>query len=64
MTKVSIKIKNQQLKRVLSIQYPMKFKKSHTEVQVLINFDNEVNRMIPTYATILKLCVCSINIEA
>lgn len=62
-TQTSTKIKNQQLECVPCIQYPIKFKKGHTEVQALIDFDNKVNIMTLAYATILRLYICPTDIE-
>ena len=63
-TKVSIEVKDQQLERIPSIQYLVKFKKSHIAVQVLLDSGNEVNVMILTYTAKLKLRICSINVGA
>lgn len=62
-TKASIKFENQQLKRVLSIQYQLKFEKGHTKVYVLIDFDNKVNTMTPDYPVVLNLYIYFTNIR-
>lgn len=58
MTEVNIRVKDQQLERIPSIQYPIKFKKGHTKIQALINSDSEVNVMTSAYAAVLVLHVC------
>ena len=42
----------------------MKFKKSHTKVQVLLNSSSEVNAITPAYAVKLGLYVRFINVKA
>lgn len=64
MTEVNIKVKDQQVKRVLFIQYLIKFKKSYTEVKALLHSNGKVNAMILAYAAVLGLHVCSTEIEA
>lgn len=57
-----MKFENQQLKRVLSIQYQLKFKKGHIKVYVLIDFGNKVNAMTPDYLAVLNLYIYFTNI--
>lgn len=60
---VNIRIENQQLKYIPSIQYPIKFKKGRlTKIQILLDFDSKVNTMTPAYMAILALHVCSIDV--
>lgn len=63
-TEASIKIENKQLKFVLCIQYPIKFKKGYIEVQAWIDFGSEVNIIIPAYAAAPELYVCPTNVRA
>lgn len=63
-TEVYIGIKDQQLERVLSIKYLIKFKKSHTKIKALIDSIGEINTMTLAYATIQKLRNWLTNIEA
>lgn len=63
MTEANMSIKNQQLNRVLSIQYLVKFKKDYTKIQVLINSNTEVNAMTLADAPVLRLPVCFTNIR-
>lgn len=46
------------------IQYSIKFKKDDIKIQALIDSNNEVNAIIPTYAAIPELHVCLTNIRA
>lgn len=62
--KISMKIKDQQLKRVLFMQYLVKFKKSKTEIQDLIDSGSEINIISLVYTAILRLYIYSINIGA
>lgn len=57
-------VKDQQLECVLCIQYPVKFKKSSTKIQVLIDPGSKINAMTPVYVAILKLRVCLTNVGA
>ena len=61
---VSIKIKDQQLKYVSSIQYPIKFKKGHTKIQALLDSGSEVDAITSVYATKLRLRIYSTNVRA
>lgn len=62
--KTSKKVKYQQLKRILYIQYLDKFKKNHIKVQALIDSSIEVNIITPAYIAILEKYICPIAIEA
>ena len=42
----------------------MKFKRSHTKIQALLDFGSEINAMTLAYAAELELYVCFINVEA
>lgn len=42
----------------------MKFKKSSTKIQALIDFDGEVNAITPVYAAVFGLYVCPTNVKA
>lgn len=59
---VSIGVKDQQLERVPTIQYPVKFK-GHTEVQALIDSSNKVIAMTPAYMAILGLRFAPLMLE-
>lgn len=52
------------LKRMLYIYYLICFKKDQGKVQALLNSGNEVNAMIPAYATKLGFKVQSTDIRA
>ena len=64
MIKVSIGVKDQQLERVSSIQYLVKFKKDHTEVQALLDSGSKVNAMTPAYTAELGLRIRPTNVRA
>lgn len=63
MTGASIRVKNQQLEYVCSIQYSMQFE-GHFIIQTLLDSGNNVNAMTPAYATIFGLPICSTDIGA
>ena len=63
MTEASIRVKDQQLKYVLSIHYPVTFKKSQTAVQLLLDSGSNINAMTPVYAVVLGLRICSTDVE-
>lgn len=58
-----MKVENQQLKCVLYIQYPIKFKKSNIEVQALMDSGSEINAMTPAYTVVFGLFVYFTDIE-
>lgn len=64
MIEVDIGVEDQQLEYIPSIQYPVKFKKSYTKLQALINSSNKINTMTPTYMAVLGLRVCHTDIRA
>lgn len=64
MIEASMKFEDQQLECILFIQYPLKFNKSYTKVQVLIDSNNKINIITSIYAAILELRICSTNIGA
>lgn len=59
-----MEVENQQQKHILCIQYLVSFKKGHTKVQALINFDSKVNAIIPAYAAVLGLRICLTDVRA
>lgn len=63
-TRVNIKVKNQQLERILFIQYPIKFMRGYTEVQALLDSKSKVNSITPIYIAKLELYVCLNNVGA
>ena len=65
MTSTSIAgAREEALKRVLCIHYPVQFKGTNeTQVQALIDSDSEVNAMIPAYASKLGLRARHTNVR-
>ena len=63
-TGVSIGVEDQYLKCVPSIQYLVKFKKYHTEVQALLDSNSEINAIIQAYTAKLGLYVYLTDIGA
>lgn len=60
---VNMRVKDKQLKRFQSIQYLVKFKKSHIKDQSSIDSSSKVNAMTLVYATVLKLRICLTDVE-
>ena len=54
---VNIRVEDQQLECISSIQYLMKFKKDYTEVQALVNSSTKINAMTLAYTAKLELHV-------
>lgn len=59
-----MRVENQQLERVLYIQYLIKFKKEQIEVQALINFGSKVNAIIQAYTAVLGLLIYPFDMGA
>lgn len=58
-----MEVEDQQLEYVLSIQYPVKFKKSYIKVQALLNSNSKVNIITPAYTAKLRVVVHFIEVE-
>lgn len=63
MSIIRVNIEFQQLERISSIQYLVKFNKTLTKIQALIDFGSKINAMTPAYAAVLRLCICFTNVE-
>ena len=50
------------LERVPCIHYPVQFKKNKTQVQALIDLENEVNAIYPTFVKELGLSIRAIDV--
>lgn len=52
------------LKQVVCIHHLIWFKKDQAKIQALIDFDSEINTMIPAYVDKLSLKIRPTNVEA
>lgn len=64
MTEASMEVEDQHLEYILCIQYLVKFIKTHTKVNALIDSSSKVNRITLAYNTVLELHVCYIDVKA